>query len=372
MAASQSKENMSDVAALMIPDSPLTRSFQGHHTPGKTPTNQQYRRRTPGSIHSDISVDEHLSTGLTPGKHLCHSSLLENFSMSGECSGILENLHGLSMATETDTAPNLNDSGLGLSPLSPRDALTGSSPKTTSATLGPLGDLLNEANSSGNILRSDARLTPFKITSSPLHKGSSPPNLFASHNPVASRLTSQISKRKLLHEEARQDEARLLHRQHVTLTNHGYMPLTNNPGRLPLTLGSNPLTMRDHDLGDLRSKREKTLMTNPSTLSHAQAPRKAASSSKRGEYRCGRCGFFPKKTKHNCNLERARRQAAGEFVPGDKSTKKGQNRAPSRTETLGRITPTLSNPVPRSGDPMLGVYNDPDSSYSSSPSTMLM
>eukprot|EP00050_Salpingoeca_kvevrii_P006677 m.290870 g.290870 ORF g.290870 m.290870 type:complete len:314 (+) comp12373_c0_seq1:145-1086(+) len=38
-------------------------------------------------------------------------------------------------------------------------------------------------------------------------------------------------------------------------------------------------------------------------------PRKTATASKRGEYRCGKCGFFPKKSKHNCQLEKAKRQA---------------------------------------------------------------
>ncbi|EGD82753.1 hypothetical protein PTSG_03404 [Salpingoeca rosetta] len=31
---------------------------------------------------------------------------------------------------------------------------------------------------------------------------------------------------------------------------------------------------------------------------------------KRGEYKCGKCGFFPKKAKHNCALERAKRAAS--------------------------------------------------------------
>lgn len=39
-------------------------------------------------------------------------------------------------------------------------------------------------------------------------------------------------------------------------------------------------------------------------------PTKAAMP-KRGEYKCGKCGYFPKKTKHNCDNERVKRTAAG-------------------------------------------------------------
>ena len=69
------------------------------NTPGKTPTQQQhYRRRTPGSTGSDMSLDESIRTGLTPGKTLCQSELLANFgSIASECGGILQNLDGLSM-----------------------------------------------------------------------------------------------------------------------------------------------------------------------------------------------------------------------------------------------------------------------------------
>lgn len=33
---------------------------------------------------------------------------------------------------------------------------------------------------------------------------------------------------------------------------------------------------------------------------------KTQSAPKRGEYRCGKCGFFPKKSKHDCTQERRR------------------------------------------------------------------
>eukprot|EP00051_Salpingoeca_urceolata_P017059 m.229898 g.229898 ORF g.229898 m.229898 type:complete len:454 (+) comp18853_c0_seq3:493-1854(+) len=42
-----------------------------------------------------------------------------------------------------------------------------------------------------------------------------------------------------------------------------------------------------------------------------KADRRTATAPKRGEYRCGKCGFFPKKAKHNCSVEKAKRQAAG-------------------------------------------------------------
>lgn len=35
--------------------------------------------------------------------------------------------------------------------------------------------------------------------------------------------------------------------------------------------------------------------------------KRTTSAPKRGEYRCGKCGFFPKKAKHNCAIEKAKR-----------------------------------------------------------------
>jgi hypothetical protein len=39
----------------------------------------------------------------------------------------------------------------------------------------------------------------------------------------------------------------------------------------------------------------------------------------RGEYKCGRCGFLPKKAKHNCEVENARRAAGLGFSQVDLS-----------------------------------------------------
>ncbi len=48
------------------------------------------------------------------------------------------------------------------------------------------------------------------------------------------------------------------------------------------------------------------------------------SAPKRGEYKCGKCGFFPKKTKHNCNAEKAKRIADGTLT--EVKTKKGESK----------------------------------------------
>lgn len=158
-----------------------------------------------------------------------------------------------------------------------------------------------------------------------------------------------------------------MHRQPIAYTQtQSFMPLTNNPGRLPLQMSNPTLTLRDLETGDMRSKREKT------TLSQSQGQKKAPSSSKRGEYRCGKCGYFPKKTKHNCNTERARRQATGQSVPGEKSAKKTPS---SSRASLERLTPvpepttrisaslvsqSLTGTVIRPSDPILASYNDVD------------
>ena len=177
----------------------------------------------------------------------------------------------------------------------------------------------------------------------------------------------------------RRDEALLLHNRPHTAFSHSqaFLPLTNNPGRLPLTMNHPNLVLRDPD----SAKRD------PTSLSQAQGPcpKKAASNAKRGEYRCGKCGFFPKKTKHNCTTERTRRQAQGEFVPGDKPLKKtpissmrtsfdgssgssSSSRPSHHLEPLSRVTATLvsqalSSAGHHSGDPILASYNDVEVNY---------
>lgn len=47
-------------------------------------------------------------------------------------------------------------------------------------------------------------------------------------------------------------------------------------------------------------------------------PRKKPSTSKRGEYKCGKCGFYPKKTKHDCVKEKAKMQKAKELEKKNK------------------------------------------------------
>ena len=47
-------------------------------------------------------------------------------------------------------------------------------------------------------------------------------------------------------------------------------------------------------------------------------PRKKPSTSKRGEYKCGKCGFYPKKTKHDCVKEKLKMQKAKELEKKNK------------------------------------------------------
>ncbi len=44
----------------------------------------------------------------------------------------------------------------------------------------------------------------------------------------------------------------------------------------------------------------------------AAAAGQANMAPRRGEYRCGKCGFFPKKQKHNCSSEKQKRPLSSE------------------------------------------------------------
>ena len=51
--------------------------------------------------------------------------------------------------------------------------------------------------------------------------------------------------------------------------------------------------------------------SNSKRASSAELDDDADSAAKRGEYKCGKCGFFPKKTKHDCAAYKAKCIAQG-------------------------------------------------------------
>lgn len=100
--------------------------------------------------------------------------------------------------------------------------------------------------------------------------------------------------------------------------------------------------------GDPRNKREKKMTAH----SHA----KKGSASKRGEYKCGKCGFYPKKQKHNCDEEKRRRQSDGRNKSLPKAAA-GPLPMPNLA-TANQVQNALLNPVstPKialGGDPMM-------------------
>ena len=88
--------------------------------------------------------------------------------------------------------------------------------------------------------------------------------------------------------------------------------------------------------------------------------KRTAAAPKRGEYKCGKCGYFPKKEKHNCDLERNKRIANGTFQ--DKSGKDAKRHMGGGSPYMhGMHGATLSHggyPMAM-GDPMLGYPSMP-------------
>ena len=71
---------------------------------------------------------------------------------------------------------------------------------------------------------------------------------------------------------------------------------------------------------------------------------RSASAPKRGEYKCGKCGFFPKKTKHNCDEFKAsggKSAGVGAVAPEEAPA---QKRAKSATPAAG--SPRVAEPEP--------------------------
>jgi hypothetical protein len=107
-------------------------------------------------------------------------------------------------------------------------------------------------------------------------------------------------------------------------------------------------------LGDPESKRaRKDAGEAKKDLKEKKVPTAAAP--KRGEYRCGKCGFFPKKQKHNCAPDKQKKGAAAmapkhvtahAFVPGPDATMGGVSGAPTIILTAAPTTHHLShNPM---------------------------
>eukprot|EP00039_Didymoeca_costata_P019481 m.337688 g.337688 ORF g.337688 m.337688 type:complete len:277 (-) comp18208_c0_seq1:228-1058(-) len=59
--------------------------------------------------------------------------------------------------------------------------------------------------------------------------------------------------------------------------------------------------------------------------------KRTMSAPKRGEYKCGKCGFFPKKTKHNCDEERSKRMQPDGTIPDDMQPMKDNRGEPMHT-----------------------------------------
>lgn len=84
--------------------------------------------------------------------------------------------------------------------------------------------------------------------------------------------------------------------------------------------------------------------------------KRTAAAPKRGEYKCGKCGFFPKKEKHNCDLERQKRIANGTFQ--DKSGKDDKRHMGAAAYMHGMHGSALSHGYAMTmGDPMLGYQS---------------
>lgn len=89
--------------------------------------------------------------------------------------------------------------------------------------------------------------------------------------------------------------------------------------------------------------------------------KRTAAAPKRGEYKCGKCGYFPKKEKHNCDSERQKRIASGTF-PDPKLAKDAKN-----AHLMGSgpfMHPMAGGPGGYGmgmgmGDPMLGYMHMP-------------
>jgi hypothetical protein len=86
--------------------------------------------------------------------------------------------------------------------------------------------------------------------------------------------------------------------------------LSNIESVFDFSAGLEPLYSSDSKQAAKMLKREHKQQKEKEKLVVAKTPRTSQSAlSKRGEYRCGKCGFFPKKEKHPCNANPASEQS---------------------------------------------------------------
>eukprot|EP00048_Salpingoeca_helianthica_P023899 m.28127 g.28127 ORF g.28127 m.28127 type:complete len:292 (-) comp9063_c0_seq1:21-896(-) len=91
-------------------------------------------------------------------------------------------------------------------------------------------------------------------------------------------------------------------------------------------------------LGDSDSKRARKDMDDKKE-NGKEKKMPTAAAPKRGEYRCGKCGFFPKKQKHNCAPDKQKKGAAA-MAPKQVSAHAFMG-ASDPTITVSTVTPTL-------------------------------
>ena len=124
--------------------------------------------------------------------------------------------------------------------------------------------------------RRSARLTPSR-----LHVNARSPNLFNVVSSILSPVGKKSSRKSLAMDGA---GGTMVH----GMSELGISPLSpTSAAQRTVSGGKAP---RRRDRRDRRGEKKP----------------KSASAPKRGEYRCGKCGFFPKKTKHDCAREAAR------------------------------------------------------------------
>jgi len=83
------------------------------------------------------------------------------------------------------------------------------------------------------------------------------------------------------------------------------MSLDGNLGGTPSQSDSSPAAS-DAPTSSQKKKKERK----------ERKDRRTTSAPKRGEYRCGKCGFFPKKAKHSCIMEKQKRAPGGPSLAG--------------------------------------------------------
>eukprot|EP00049_Salpingoeca_infusionum_P005194 m.89198 g.89198 ORF g.89198 m.89198 type:complete len:445 (+) comp12884_c0_seq5:262-1596(+) len=307
------------------------------HTPGKTPPLRTQHRgtlRTPDSAMSTAT----LRTGLTPMSD-AHMSDMMNF----QANSLAETL-----------SPRLMSSFLhfGASDVADPWGTCSFSPLFSRDTMAPF-------LSPHTALARSPRVMPFDQPSPyTLRTHGSPMAGYASHGPesaiadtllIGSGPTSKTSKRALMMDEAPTSQLASIPRV-VSIP----APASNQPP----------------------SEEEQRPRKAPKDKS-AKKDKRTSSAPKRGEYKCGKCGFFPKKAKHDCTLERARRSNGGE--PHAMAALNQHHHHQQQQQIISQIQPaslankgTTSMPMlnpPPVGKAPISLHNAPQSASSAGTAT---